>query len=193
MSLILGWLTSKVAGPIAGAVALLFFGLFLWQTAQIDGWPLVGGGYRQKVSELTGKIKDLQIASQKALQMAQEARTRAQKAADAEAGAYARGLEEGQSRTQTIIRKVPVYVTEKSNSACIVPLGAVRLLDAAISGSDPGAVEAAIAPGQPNDASSGIALSDVVALLASDFGDARANANQLTHLQLAIRAAAEKE
>jgi hypothetical protein len=62
----------------------------------------------------------------------------------------------------------------------------VRLLDAAASGADPDFVAAHVAPGVADDAPSGIALSDVVALLAADLAIARDNADQLIHLERAV-------
>jgi hypothetical protein len=69
-----------------------------------------------------------------------------------------------------------------------VPWGAVRLFDAAASGSDPGLVAPAIAPGQPDDAASGIPLSRFVAVLAQNFGAGRDNADQLKALEAAVQA-----
>jgi hypothetical protein len=59
------------------------------------------------------------------------------------------------------------------------------LFDAAASGASLDAVRAAIAPGQPDDAASGIALSEIATVLAIDFGIARQNASQLEYLQKA--------
>ena len=81
---------------------------------------------------------------------------------------------------------MPVYVSAKSDALCVLPWGAVRLLDAAASGADPAFVAAAVAPGQPDDAASDVKLSEAVALLATDLGRARDNADQLKHLESAI-------
>jgi len=87
---------------------------------------------------------------------------------------------------ETIVEKVPVYVSEKSNAGCVVPWGVVRLLDAAASGASLDAAGAAIAPGRPDDAASDVALSEAVALLAADLGIARQNGDQLERLQKAV-------
>jgi hypothetical protein len=88
---------------------------------------------------------------------------------------------------QTVIEKVPVYVSQSPDSACrMLPWGAVRLLDAAASGADPDSVRAAIAPGQPDDAASDVDLPSLVSVLATDLGIARQNAGQLEHLEKAI-------
>jgi hypothetical protein len=191
IALLTSWLTSKLAGPIAAGLAVLFAAGFAWQTAQIDGWPLFGGGYRTQVAAL--KVQVAEMATAQARFEADAAKAVVDRNAalrtrqDAVAAAYQSGLNAAQALTQTIIRKVPVYVSAKSDAACVVPWGVVRLFDAAASGSDPGVVAAAIAPGQPDDAASPIALSDLVALLAQDFGAARANADQLSALEAAVR------
>jgi len=185
-----GWLTSKIAGPVATGVAMLFALAFAWQTAQIDGWPMFGGGYKAQVAALKLQVADdakaeAEFAAQ-ATAAVLAAQTAQRTAQDKIAAAYQDGLNHAQTVTQTIIRKVPIYVSAKSDAACVVPVGAVRLFDAAASGSDPGVVAALIAPGQPDDAASGIALSDFVALLAQNFGAARDNAEQLSALQAAV-------
>lgn len=88
-----------------------------------------------------------------------------------------------QGRTQTIIQKVPVYVSEAADRACTVPVGFVRLHDAAAAGlpaPEPG--------GSADAAGSGVALSTVAAVTAGNYGTCHAIANQLTALQAAVRA-----
>jgi hypothetical protein len=54
---ILGWLTSKIAGPIAtGLAVLLAIGLSV-QTVRIDGWPIFGGGLKAQVTTLQAQVK----------------------------------------------------------------------------------------------------------------------------------------
>lgn len=67
--------------------------------------------------------------------------------------------------TQTLIKEVPVYVTAESDLACVVPVGFVRLHDAAAHGA---AVPAA--PGGPVEADSGVALSAVAETIAGNYG-----------------------
>src|SRR5690606_26334152 len=85
-----------------------------------------------------------------------------------------------------VVKEVPVYVGGASDRKCILPWGAVRLLDAAASGTDPARLRDHIAPGQPDDAASDVTLSEAVALLAANLGTARLNAGQLEHLQRAV-------
>ncbi len=118
------------------------------------------------------------------------ARLLAQRARDEQARAHAqhhlvtdRAI---QTQIETVIREVPVHVSAASDAKCVLPVGAVRLLDAAASGADSAHVRDRVAPGQPDDAASGLSLSDVVALLADNLGRARQNAGQLEHLQRAL-------
>jgi hypothetical protein len=180
---VLSWL----GGKLGGFCALVFALGLAWQTARIDGVPLLGGGLKARVVALTGEIaaRDLKDAQSEAALL----RARQQGIAQGQVQARAHAVQQARTETQiqTVTEKVPVYVSAKSDAACILPWGFVRLLDAAASGADPDLVRAAIAPGQPDDAASGIALSDFVALLAQNFGAARDNADQLSALQAAVR------
>lgn len=65
----------------------------------------------------------------------------------------------------TIVQKVPVYVTEKADAACVVPLGAVSVLNAAaLNVLLPGS------PGAIQKAPSGVALSTVTGTAAEWAG-----------------------
>jgi K+-transporting ATPase c subunit len=184
-------ITSKLAGPVAAAIALVLAIGLVWQSVRIDGWPLIGGGYKAQVALLQGQASAQALAQAHADAAVYQARQSAMTKADAEAGAQALSARQNQTQTRTILQKVPTYVSSKSDVACTVPWGAVRLLDAAGSGADPDIVAAAIAPGQPDDAASDVKLSEAVALLAIDLGIARENADQLTHLERAVSARAK--
>jgi hypothetical protein len=181
-------ITSRLAGPIASALAFALALGLVWQSVRIDGWPLIGGGYKAQLAQLQQQTSARALAQARAETAAYQARQNAMTKADAEAGAQAASALQNQTQTRTILRKVPVYVSSESDIACRVPWGAVRLLDAASSGADPDIVAAAIAPGQPDDAPSDVKLSEAVALLAVDLGIARENADQLTHLERAVGA-----
>lgn len=73
-----------------------------------------------------------------------------------------------QTVTKTLIEKVPYYVTAKADADCTVPLGFVRLHDAAAAGSA-GLPSAA---GGPLDAPSGVPLSAVASTVAANYGTA---------------------
>lgn len=178
-------LFSWLGGKFGGCCALLFALGLAWQTARIDGWPLFGGGLKAEVAALRGDraARDLKDAKTQAALLQARAALTAQGRAQARAHAARQARTETQIRT--VIEKVPIYVDAKSDAACILPWGFVRLLDAAASGADPDTVRAAIAPGRPDDAASDVTLSEAVALLAADLGIARDNADRLTRLQAA--------
>jgi hypothetical protein len=69
-------------------------------------------------------------------------------------------------RTQTLIRKVPVYVTSKADAACVVPAGFISLWNHGASG------QAGLPPtsGGPVEAPSGLRLSDVLAATLANDG-----------------------
>lgn len=69
-------------------------------------------------------------------------------------------------RTETLIRKVPVYVTRKADAACVVPAGFVSLWNGGAGG--PGA--APETPRGPVEAASGVALSDVARADLANYG-----------------------
>lgn len=179
-------LTSRLAGPLAAAVALLCAAGLVWQTARIDGVPLIGGGLKAEVAQLEAQREADALAQAKALASALAAQAKAAEAANGEARAHALASRDNDEQIKTVIEGVPAYVSQKSDTGCVIPWGAVRLLDAAASGADPDFARAHVAPGQPDGAPSDVKLSEAVALLAADLGIARDNADQLTHLERAI-------
>jgi hypothetical protein len=85
-------------------------------------------------------------------------------------------------RTQTLIREVPVYVTSDADTRCIVPVGFVRIHDAAASGNplpEPS--------GLADDAPSGVAISAAAATIIANYGQYDAVSRQLTDLQKWVR------
>lgn len=81
--------------------------------------------------------------------------------------------------TKTIVKEVPVYVSREADSRCAVPVGALRVLDAAARG-----VPVAPPPaGQSDDTPSGVDLSAVVGAGAEDIGTCHAVRQQLIDLQ----------
>jgi hypothetical protein len=178
--------SSRLAGLIAAAVALLFAAGFVWQTARIDGWPLLGGGLKDQAVQLQQQIAADALARAKSEAAALAAQAKTAEAANDQARAHETAAAANDQQIRTVIQKVPVYVSQNSDNACIVPWGVVRLLDAAASGADPDYAHAHIAPGQPDDAASDVKLSEAVALLAADLGIARDNADQLRHLEAAV-------
>lgn len=87
----------------------------------------------------------------------------------------------------TIIKEVPVYVDREADRACAVPVGFVRVHDAAAANmpvGDPGTADAAPA---------GIALSAVAGTVADNYTTCHENAEQLIALQARLRSAEESK
>jgi hypothetical protein len=186
MTTILSWLAGRIAGPVATLCALLLAAGLIWQTGRIDGWPVIGGGFKVEVAALQQQIAARELAAAKAQAAALAARQAMEDAANGQARIHAVSAQTIQQQTQTLIREVPSHVSQASDRECVVPVGLVRLLDAAASGAGLGDVAARIAPGQPDDAASDVKLSEIVAVQAANLGAARQNADQLTHLQKAV-------
>ena len=72
-------------------------------------------------------------------------------------------------RTKVLVKEVPVYVTPAADDRCILPVGFVRLHDAAASG---GAAGLPQAPGGPLDAPSGVPLSAAISTVIANYGAA---------------------
>lgn len=83
-----------------------------------------------------------------------------------------------EKRGQTIIKEVPVYVSEAADRACPVPVGFVRLHDAVAAG-----LPAPGSAGAADEAPSGVALSAVTGTVAGNYTACHANAEQLKQLQ----------
>jgi len=81
--------------------------------------------------------------------------------------------------TKTILKKVPVYVTKEADAHCIIPVGFVRLHDAAANGV-PSLPDTS---GKPDDAASGVELSDIASTVADNYGTYNEVKAQLEGLQ----------
>ncbi|KVQ82165.1 hypothetical protein WK07_11825 [Burkholderia multivorans] len=81
----------------------------------------------------------------------------------------------------TIIKEVPVYVDREADRACVVPLGFVRVHDAAAANVPVGD------PGSTDVAAAGVALSAVAATVADNYTTCHENAEQLIALQARVR------
>lgn len=82
--------------------------------------------------------------------------------------------------TRTLVEKVPVYVTVQADARCSVPVGFVRLHDAAASGAVPAVPDPA---GRPDDAASDVALSAVASTVANNYGACHEDQARLSGLQ----------
>jgi hypothetical protein len=80
--------------------------------------------------------------------------------------------------------KVPEYVSPEADRRCDVPVGYVRMYNAAVAGV-PAAPDD---PAQPNDAPSGVALSTVAATDIDNLETCQGGRRQLINLQDLLRA-----
>ncbi len=184
----------KLAASLLSAFSLLWAGLaggIWWADYRPAGWP----NYAVHVGPFklfTVHFKDTARVTLATLQKAEEAAARhsARVVAAQSAVAATASLHEAAAQVQirtvyrTIHDEVHVYVTNASDARCVVPVGFVRIHDAAAGGVPPGPET----PGQPDDAPSGVALSAVASTVADNYGAAVENAQQLTALQAWIEA-----
>jgi hypothetical protein len=83
--------------------------------------------------------------------------------------------------TRTLIQKVPIYVSATTDARYPLPLGFVRLHDAAAAGDDLSA--SAPGPDGSDDAASGVAASAAAAVIVGNYGLCRADQARLAELQ----------
>lgn len=84
-------------------------------------------------------------------------------------------------RAATITKEVPVYVTAEADALCVVPVGFVRLHDAAAENRDP---EPA---GNPDAAAEGVELSTVTETVTGNYAICHETAEQVIALQDYVR------
>ena len=104
-------------------------------------------------------------------------------AAASQAVAVADQREQDRIRTVTrvLIEKVPAYVTPAADARYPLPLGFVRLHDAAASGDDLSAPAAG--PAGPDGAASTVTASGAAAVIVANYGSCRADQVRLAELQ----------
>lgn len=183
-------LLAPLGARAIGLLALILLPALVWQTARIEGWPL-GGGFKAEVVRLEQQIAAAELARARTQAALLAAQARRAEAANGEARAHEIAKRANDEHFRKVTESVHVRVGEAGNRLCVLPWGAVRLLDAAASGADPDAVAAAVAPGIADDAASDVTLSEAVTLLAGNLARARANADQLRHLQRAMQSFAD--
>lgn len=84
------------------------------------------------------------------------------------------------TRTHTVTKEIPIYVTVEQDRAVCVPYGFVRVLVSAERGVSAASLD--LPAGQSDDACTGLKLSDLAAAVAADYGAANQNAEQLNAL-----------
>jgi cytochrome oxidase assembly protein ShyY1 len=83
---------------------------------------------------------------------------------------------------KTITKEIPVYVTPEADAACTVPLGFVRIHDAAAANTAPEP-----AAGDPDAPAAGLALSAIAETVTDNYTQYHALGEQLTALQDYVR------
>lgn len=84
-------------------------------------------------------------------------------------------------QTQTLLQKVPIYVTQKDNARCTINVGFVSLWNSSNKGLLPSSARTA------NEAASPVVLSDVAAQHTRESGLGRSQQQQLIDLQEWVR------
>jgi hypothetical protein len=184
-------------GKIVGVICSLFGATWMfWAGVMFDhrpaGWPNipVNVAFLHFTLHLpdgpVGQLAALQAAEKKAAVRT----TRIVKAQAVETATAAKAEDVAQEHIRVVYRNiiqgVSTYVPPEADARCSVPVGFVRLHDAAARGVDlPGVSDAAR---EPNDAASGLELSTVAATVAGNYGIAAQNSEQLSALQDWIRA-----
>lgn len=90
-------------------------------------------------------------------------------------------------RGETILKEVPVYVTRQADDRCPVPVGFVRLHDAAAENRVPDSGNT----GDPDAPAPGVALSTVAVTVAGNYAACHEIREQLTSLQDWVRGTIE--
>lgn len=175
--------------PIPGLSSLT---TVLLGTAAMLALGFVGGcevqGWKDKAAELATTQATAKLISQK--------QAEAQELGEALAGVtitagqqFAAAQQTLQTRTVTLIQKVPFYVESptKPSSVCTVPLGLVRVLNsAARGGSDPES-DFPLPAGRANNTVTAIDLASLASAIVRNYRIANGNAQQLDALNQWIR------
>ena len=153
MIALLGFITGPVGRWIGAALAVL---------------ALLAGVHHHGVTQGRDREKAAQAAR---LERARKDVVKREAKAETISSAAHTGLDREkariQTRTVTLIREVPTYVSPAADRLCVVPVGFVRLHDAAASPS-----ELPAAAGGSLDAPAGIDLSAVASVVAENYGTA---------------------
>lgn len=140
---------------------------------------LVAIGYRLGVDHEQGKAQALERSQlRQAFEQGQALGT----VRDRVVTEYVDRVQVIEKQGKTIIERVPVYVSEKADRACVVPAGFVRLHDAAAH-----ALPAPEPAGAADEAPTGVGLSAVASTTAGNYAKCNANADQLKSLQELLR------
>lgn len=149
---------------VVGVVALLAVTAFGAYKYTDNEWQLKYAKQQLEYTKMEVQLKELEV---KAANVTTKVITQ-----------YVDRVKEVQVRGDTIVKEVPVYVTEKSDAECVIPTGFVFIHNAA----------AADKPlprttGDVNEEASGIVLSDVASAITLNYTEYHKVATQLESLQ----------
>lgn len=149
-----------------------------------------GGGIWLEYNISRGDINALKLADATALTKAVEDKSTSlqqQYAVDlAAAVSHAAAVAKLEGYEEALKKRIPVYVTPHQDAIVCVPVGLVRLLNAAVLQTDPAAIE--LAPGQSNDACSDVKASLLAGAVVEWLSVGHRNAEQLNALIAWIKA-----
>ncbi|MFD0321969.1 hypothetical protein [Lysobacter gummosus] len=148
--------------------------LLLVLVALVGGFVLVENGRRHNAEERAS-------AAEAARREAEGARDLAL-ASERVVVRYVDRVQVVRANAQIITKEIPIYVTPTADAACTVPVGFVRLHDAAAANQPTGP-----STGNPDAPAVGVALSDVAGVVADNYAACHANAEQVIGLQDYVR------
>ncbi len=168
----------KLLGIVAGAKAYLIIAAACLALGAAGG---AAGAWRIQDGNIAAIKAEHLKAQAKAVAAAIKKERAASKLSD-EAGRKAEDHQVAiRGATRTIIREVPVYVTPEADARCVLPVGFLRVHDAATRGAP---VSETLDPaGRPDDAAAGVDCSAAAAVIAENYGSYRSVAQQLIDLQ----------
>lgn len=186
----IGKLISGLVG-FFGATLLFWLGLAYDRTPV--GWPNVPVHccvlvnftlHAPDIGALTAAKQ--QLAAYQAAELAAIARAKAVEAQDAQISAAAATHDQAAqaaivTRYRTIIKEIPSVLTPQIDARFPLPVGFVRLHDAAALGLDVSAVPDAA--GRPDDAASEVDASRAAAVIVGNYGSCREDQQRLADLQ----------
>lgn len=176
----MGLIVSKLLGGIWGYViaGVVCAGAAVWATHAIDA-----GRYNALETKFTQYQLDATKAQAAAVAEASSRQHAQDQVALSAAVAEATAQQKIVVHTVTLTKDIPAHVPD--TAACI-PLGLIRLLNAAASG---GSVSASpLAPGESDDSCAAVSWRSLAADISDDYETGRSNAEQLNALEDAARA-----
>lgn len=148
--------------------------LLLILVALVGGFVLIETGRRHAAEERAS-------AAEAARREAEAARDLAL-ASERVVTRYVDRVQVVRANAQIITKEIPIYVTPTADAACTVPVGFVRLHDAAAANEPAGP-----STGNPDAPAAGVALSDVAGAVADNYAACHGNAEQVIGLQDYVR------